>query len=31
MFNWNKIIFGCAALMLVLGACSNEDASARHF
>ncbi len=28
MFNWNKIIFGCAALMLVLGACSNEDASA---
>ena len=27
MFIWNKIIWGCAALMLVFGACSNEDAS----
>ena len=28
MFSKNKIILGCAAVMLVFGACSNEDASA---
>lgn len=29
MFNWEKrIIWGCAAMLLVFGACSNDDASA---